>query len=191
MILTPTTELEAVNTMLSIIGESPISSLENTELVDAVTARTILRAVSREVQSRSWHWNTEENYRLLPNTQKEIVLPLNTLRVDTDNRSQHIDVIQRAQRLYNKGDHTFRFNQPVTVTLVLNLPFEEIPETARRFITLRAGRIFQERMVGSDMLSSFSALDENQAWALLMDAEAETADINLLNSDAVGRILRR
>ena len=46
---TPTTELEAVNIMLSTIGEAPVNNLDS-GLVDAETAETILKNVSRDVQ---------------------------------------------------------------------------------------------------------------------------------------------
>lgn len=46
---TPTTELEAVNTMLSGIGEAPVNSLSEVT-ADVSLARHILNEVSREVQ---------------------------------------------------------------------------------------------------------------------------------------------
>ena len=47
MALSTTTKLEAVNTLLGSIGESPVNSL-NSGLVDAKTAENIIDAVSRE-----------------------------------------------------------------------------------------------------------------------------------------------
>ena len=49
---TATTELEAINTMLSVIGESPVNTVDGSGVVDAVLARQILHEVSRHVQSR-------------------------------------------------------------------------------------------------------------------------------------------
>ena len=46
-----TTELEAVNIMLSSIGEAPVNSLSS-GLVDAELAQTTLHNVSREVQAQ-------------------------------------------------------------------------------------------------------------------------------------------
>lgn len=48
--ISPTTELEAINTMLSTIGEAPISTVEDSGVIDAVMARQILRTVDREVR---------------------------------------------------------------------------------------------------------------------------------------------
>mgnify|MGYP001400660828 CR=1 FL=1 len=60
MALTATTKLEAVNLMLSTIGEAPVNSLTS-GLVDAELAETILASVSKAVQSEGWNFNTEKN----------------------------------------------------------------------------------------------------------------------------------
>uniref|UniRef100_UPI0040473467 hypothetical protein n=1 Tax=Shewanella sp. TaxID=50422 RepID=UPI0040473467 len=55
-----TSKLDAVNTMLSSIGEAPVSSLSS-GLIEAEIAETILDTIDREVQSMGWHFNTELN----------------------------------------------------------------------------------------------------------------------------------
>ena len=60
MIVLPTTELEAVNVMLSNIGESPVNTLEDDNVIDATVARTILKSISREVQALGWNFNTDK-----------------------------------------------------------------------------------------------------------------------------------
>ena len=57
-ITTRTTQLEAVNTMLSTIGEAPVNSLTGSLPVDASMAVNILNEVNREVQSAGWKFNT-------------------------------------------------------------------------------------------------------------------------------------
>ena len=42
-----TTELEAVNTILSAIGESPVNSLSGTLPIDATQAKNLLTEISR------------------------------------------------------------------------------------------------------------------------------------------------
>ena len=76
------TQLQAVNTMLGYIGEAPVNTL-NSGLQEAEVAAILLDNVSREVQSACWSFNTDLRYTLTPNTAKEIVLPSNTLVVDT------------------------------------------------------------------------------------------------------------
>lgn len=190
--LTPTTELEALNTMLSTIGESPVNSVEDNGNVDAVIARQILRATSREVQSRGWHFNTEKDYSVQPDSNKNLVLPQTVLKADTVSPDQDTDVVVRGNRLYDRRKHTYIFDKPVKVDMVVLLPFEELPEVARYYITIRAARIFQQRVVGSDTLSSFNSQDEIRAKVVLEDYEGDTADHNILSDNySVARVMDR
>lgn len=190
--LTPTTELDAINTMLSVIGEAPVNTVEDNGNVDAVMALQILRSTSREVQARGWHFNTEKSYPLTPDSDGFLVLPNTVLRADTVDTSSDIDVVVRGNRLYNRREHTFQFEDAVRVDMVILLSFDELPEPARHFITIRASRIFQERVVGSDSLSGFTQKDELRSFVSLQEMEADTADYNILTDNySVGRVLHR
>lgn len=174
------TELEAVNVMLSVIGEAPINTLTGAATVDVIQAKAILSQVSREVQSIGWHFNIEKDYPLVPDINQEIVLAANMVRVDADQYPE-LDVVQRGLRLYNRKDHTFKFGQTVKAEVIFLLPYDEIPQTARQFIVIRAARIFQDRMVGSDTLHGFTAEDEKKALADLKDAEGDTGDYTIFD----------
>ena len=64
MTTTVTSKLEAVNTMLTAIGESPVNTITSSTTTDVSIALQILDNVSREVQSVGWHFNTDTNYLL-------------------------------------------------------------------------------------------------------------------------------
>ena len=69
MSLATTTKLEAVNTMLGVIGETPVNTLGGTSRpVSVVSAESVLDEVNREVQSRGGHFNTEHDYDFLRRT---------------------------------------------------------------------------------------------------------------------------
>lgn len=188
--LSPTTELEAINTMLSTIGESPVNMVEDTGNVDVVIARQILQTVSREVQARGWHFNTEINYTITPDSEGYLVLPNTVLKVDTVYPDSSKDVVVRGSRLYDREKHTYVFTDAVKVDMTILLTFDELPEVARNYATIRASRIFQERVVGSDTLHAFNSQDEARAMVSLMEYEADTADLNILSGNySVYRIL--
>ena len=191
--LSPTTELEAINSMLSAIGEAPVNTVEDNGVVDAVMARNILRSVSREVQSRGWHWNTEKDFKITPSfPEKELRLPPSVLRADTTGQYQGIDVVVRGNRLYDRRNHTYIFERPMTIDMIVLLSFDELPEPARVYITLKASRKFAERLVGSGELSDFIYKDEIRALVALQEHEADTADFNVLtDSYSVARVLYR
>ena len=188
--LSPTTELEAINTMLSTIGESPVNTVEDTGNVDVVIARQILQTVSREVQARGWHFNTEKNYTITPDSEGYLVLPNTILKVDTVYPDSSKDVVVRGSKLYDRENHTYVFTDAVKVEMTVLLTFDELPEVARNYITIRASRIFQERVVGSDTLHAFNSQDEARAMVSLMEYEADTADLNILSGNySVYRII--
>jgi len=192
MSLLLTTELDAINTMLSIIGESPVNTIEDNGVVDAVMARQVLNETMREVQARGWHWNTDKGVVLKPTFPAPgfVYIPANTLMCDAvDPRP---DVVVRGDKLWDRRENTFKFHDDVKVDIVRLLPFDQLPQFARHYITVRAGRIFQDRVVGSETLSGFSKEDEVRALVALRNAEAENADYNMLtDSWSVGRILDR
>lgn len=189
-LLTPTTKLEAVNVCLTNIGEAPVASIDDGLQVDAQVASSIIDEISREVQTHGWHWNTEV-HTLSPNSSNEIPLPVNTLRVDTVEGDVSKDVIQRGMKLYDRKDNTYTFTDALKLHLTVVLKFDELPEAARRYITVRSTRLFQERTLGSERISAFNRADEQQGWALLQHEEAETADHNLLDSYSTYSTLSR
>jgi hypothetical protein len=183
MDLTPTTELEAVNLMLAAIGESPVNTVLGNGLPDANNAHRQLQVASRAVQTKGWHWNTDEEFKLVRDfPSNEITVPPNTLRLDTVYPDQDVDVVLRYQRLYDRVNHTYIFDKDLTVDIVQFLPFEELPEPARQYIVATAARKFCETTVGSADLSKFTQADQRAAWTLLLEDECESSDANVLTN---------
>ncbi len=92
MALSPTTELEAINTMLTSIGEQPIQNDNDLAgLSDASIAQQILSNVSRAIQSRGWVFNTDLDVSMKPDQYGEITLDDTILRVDTTTRLRDKD----------------------------------------------------------------------------------------------------
>lgn len=190
--LTPTSELDAVNVMLTSIGESPINTL-GSGLQEAEIAEVVLDNVSRDVQSAGWHFNTEIRYNLARNSSNEITLPTNAIKVDKTNilREYDMDVVERGRKLYDRIGNKYTFDNDIEVNMVVLLPFEELPETARRYITLKSARVYQQRMIGSETLSRQLMMDEQQAFLALREAEAEASDYNIFDNYDTYRALDR
>lgn len=179
---TPTTELEAVNTMLSGIGEAPVNSFSEVT-ADVSLARHILNEVSREVQLTGFQWNTEDNYPLTPDIHGLIRLHPSIVRVHFREPTDR-ELTIRGNRVYDRINHTFTFPQDtaITCTVTLLLPFEELPEAARRYAALKALRVFQERVVGSQVLSAYQQADEARARVQLMGEERRQDRPNILRA---------
>ena len=185
MTVAATTELESVNIMLAAIGEAPINSLTGTLPVDARLAQSTLTEVNKEVQSEGWSFNTEIDVTLTRDgANNHISLSTDVLRVDP-NIHQHttIDAIQRGQRLYDRLNNKFEFDEDLICTVVYLRTFDEIPEPARRYITIRSARIFVDRLVSDDGLRTYTQQDEVRARAILMETDLANGDHNVLRGD--------
>jgi len=184
-----TSKLEAVNSMLGHIGESPVNSISNTNAlpVSAATAISALDEISRAVQSDGWQFNTEVNVSLSPAGDGTITLSEDILELDPIDTS--IDVVQRGLSLFDRSNNTTVFTKDLKVNQTRLLDWDSLPEPARRYITLRASRVFQGRIVGSRELEALIARDEYKAYAALMDFDSGSSDRTIFDSyDVATRI---
>ena len=191
---TRTTELEAVNTILSTIGESPVNSLTGTLPEDATTALNVLDEISREVQSAGWHFNSHYKVDLSRDNSNKIPIGTDVLRVELNakyDRSSY-DVVQRDDYLYNLAKNLETFDQDFTDnSIVYLLDFSKLPEPARRYITIRAARVFHDRTLGANTLHKFSSEDEARSLAVMKHDEANTADHSIFDSQLQSYIVNR
>ena len=191
MTTTVTTKLEATNVMLTAIGESPVNTITSSTTTDVSIAIQILDNVSREVQSVGWHFNTDTNYLLAKNSSDQIVLPTNCLRVDNSNKDADLDLVERGRKLWDRENHTYTITKDIRVNITWFLEFTELPETARRYITIRAARIFQDRMLASETLHAFHQVDELSALSALKEHEGDTRDHSIFDNYSTYRVIDR
>ena len=185
MSIAATSELESVNIMLAAIGESPINTLTGLLPVDARLAQSTLAEVNKGVQSEGWSFNTEIDVNFTKdNTTKQISIATDILRIDP-NIHQHpsVDAIQRGLKMYDRLNNTFEFDEDLICTVVYFRPFTEIPEPARYYITIKAARIFVDRLVSDQGLRTFTEQDELRARSVLMETDLANADHNILRGD--------
>tara|TARA_R100000664_G_scaffold1970_1_gene5046 strand:+ start:11 stop:613 length:603 start_codon:yes stop_codon:yes gene_type:complete len=182
--MTATTELEAVNIMLAAIGESPVNTLTGTLPVDVKLAQTTLEEVNKEVQTEGWSFNTEINVELTRDGSNHIALASNVLIVDP-NVHDHpdVDAIQIGLKLYDRKEHTYEFDDDLKCTVVYFRTFDEIPEPAKRYINIKAARIFVDRLVSDEGLRTYTQQDEVRARSILMETDLSNADHNILRGD--------
>jgi len=184
MAVAATTELEAINIMLAAIGEAPVNTLTGSLPVDVKIAQSTLVEINKSVQAEGWSFNTEIDVTLTRNASKQIVLPVDVLRVDA-NIHQHpdIDPIQRGLKLYDRLKNTFEFDEDLICTVVYFRDFEEIPEQARSYINIRAARIFVDRLVSDQGLRTYTKEDEIRARVTLTETDLANGDHNMLRGD--------
>ena len=184
MTVAATTELECINIMLAAIGEAPVNSLTGTVPVDVRIAQSTLTEVNKQVQAEGWSFNTEIDVTLTRNASNNIVLGTDVLRVDAQTHDHpSIDPIQRGLKLYDRKNNTFIFDEDLKCTVVYFRSFDELPEQARSYMTIKAARIFVDRLVSDQSLRTYTQEDEIRARSILMETDLSNADHNMLIGD--------
>jgi hypothetical protein len=131
-------ELEAMNMLLRLIGSSPVNSLE-TPHPDAANAKTTLDRIRKQLQRKSWWFNSDYQVALTPNSKGNIVLP------DTYSSVVFVDdhYVQRGNEVYNKINQTNKHDGEVIAYLVVNvLDWEQLPKLAQDYCAYRAAGQF-------------------------------------------------
>ena len=181
-----TTKLLAVNTILSTIGSAPVNSLDQTS-ADASIAELILEEISREIQSRGWHFNTEFDVPLTRNGDNKIPVGANVLKMDINDEHTNVNPVVRGTFLYDVKNRTYVYSDNLKATVIYLLDFTELPEAARRLATVRAARVFQDRYFSADNIHAYTREDELRALTMLEQAEIETGDYNMLDHNDAAR----
>ena len=189
-----TSKLNAVNTLLAIIGEAPVNSLNAPLTGDVSLADQVIDEVSREVQGAGWSWNTML-YDSIPldASTGQSQLPSNTLAVRFNPISYPSQrFVLRGLRLFDRVKNTYDLRTSLGVALtgstsnivaeiVEELEWDSIPETGRRYIMIRAGRIFANRAVTSASIESYTAEDEEKALQTLKRTEDMAQNYNFIS----------
>lgn len=119
-------ELDAVNSVLANIGQSPVNSLTENS-VDIGLAVRHLSGVSREVQMRGWSFNTDKEYVLSPNSDSKIDITSNILAVDVDKMDYpELDVVIRGLFLYNRFNRSFTFTGDIKADMTWFLAWDDL-----------------------------------------------------------------
>ena len=188
-LLSPLTELEAVNLLLETVGEQPCNSLLDTGITEIDMAVSLLKNTSRSLQMVGWSFNTDTKVQPTLNSANNVVLAANVLKASSSNPYKNLT--QRGNRLYDKDNHTYVFETSPYLNLVYFLDFEEIPQAARNYITVMAAIDFKKKVLGSETLTSVDQSDVLLAKQLFLEAEDDSEQFNVFDSYDTARPINR
>ena len=175
------TELDAVNQILSSVGQAPVTTLD-LENPEAAIAVNTLREISKQVQIEGWTFNTERGLKLSRdiNTNK-IQFPFNYLAIDA-NTQKHQDkynLVRRNGFVYCLYHHTDIFTEDLTVDIVWQFDFVELPPAIQAYITAKAARMAATKIVGDGDLNQLLAEQEVMTKAAAIEYECQQGDYSM------------
>lgn len=184
------TELEAINRMLSAIGQAPVTSVEETNPDVAICKRTLYQ-VSQEVQSEGWTFNTYYNEKVSPRSTDNRIVIRNTqpgegrsfcMQMDLSYNtyySRDKQAIAKADGttvyLYNKNTQSYDWGtEAIEVDKMMYLPdLGELPPPAYNYIVAKASAVVSMRTVGDS--NQYQILQQQEAYTRVLLQEYETS----------------
>ena len=184
------TELDAVNSILMSVGESPVNTL-TVQSPEVILAQKTLRQVCREVLSEGWKFNTETEYPVTLDSNNHCIVPNNVLQIDL-NHFKHLndfDVVKKSDsgtmKLYDLYEHRYNFENTseskLYCDIIWMIDFEDIPQVFKDYVAVRASRIAATRMTSEPKNAEVLSTDEALARALVVEYDANQADYNIFN----------
>ena len=175
-----TTKLAAVNRVLSNIGQAPTTVLDSgNPLVEM--AEVVLEEINTAVQSEGWVFNTEYAYPFTPDPEGCIEVPENVIELSRNGLAD-VFLVVRQGKLYDKAAHSYNFNGVQNLDVVWLFDFDELPEAAKEYITIRAGNVFAGRSVGSSEAVAFGQKEEVLARATLLEYDTQQGEYNIIQN---------
>ena len=184
MTIAKTSFLEATNRVLQMLGEAPVSSL-NGLFGLASQAQDTLTDVSRKLQAEGWSFNTDrEKFLQRTANTNHIQLATTVSRVVIDGyRYPFVDIVQRGSKLYDRKNNTYEFDDDLYADVTYFLDWDDLPEHARSYLTIKGGRQLQEAILGSADLSKINLTAELEARSMFLEIETSVGDHNMLRGN--------
>jgi len=189
------TELEAVNECLEAIRQAPVATLSGTLETEVSIALSTVRKVSKDVQGdRSWWFNTIFNGTLTPDGSSKINAPGDVLSVDWSQASASLFPTFRGAALWSTSGNTSTDVFTTSVNfyrLTFFRPFTDLPEVAQRYISLRAARVFADKILAGDGQTRSATVEEVSALGRLRKEQLRTIKPNMLQAPGIDEIAFR
>ena len=132
------TFLEAVNTLLSVIGEAPVSSLSDiggNTISDAALASRTLKEVDRDVQAEGWQFNTDQYVELQKDSKGQFPIPGNSLRANfSPSRYPDCQYVVRGKRVYDRKHQSYQIDCDSLIIdqMVTQLEWDDLSHAAQQ-----------------------------------------------------------
>jgi hypothetical protein len=185
-------KLDMINRCLFAIGEAPYPDGTFVEDIpfgtDGDMARREVENTMVEVQTRGWFFNTDYDFKLIPDEDSFISLPPSALRLDSGNKECGRYIL-RNQRVYDMQEQTFVIDKEyIEVDMVWLIDYENLPVEAYEYISARAARKFQQRSISSPELATLLEREEVDALTNLMRSQLQANNYKLGSPKVLTRI---
>lgn len=184
--------IDAINDMLAFIGEAALDPTDPDYNAHPLyeSALRVLTTAGSQVQAKGWWFNMRR--AVLTPVLGTITIASDVLAVEVlDVYGDSHDYTIRNGKLFDLTDNTDGIAQPVTVNMRSLIAFDQLPETAARYVAARATTRFV-RTYDGDARKIADAKDEELLAFIAFNADhIRNARVNLYQDASTVRALAR
>lgn len=183
-------ELDAVNLVLSAIGESAVNSIDDTANADVANIRRLLNNYNRRTQTRGWTFNTEVATLTPDYYSKRINFLSDWLSVLSVGAATVYR--NRGGYVYDINTRSDIFESPIQVNLIALCPYSDMPEVFQQYIVAQTAKKFNMSFFGDDSLDIELDEELSELQIACMEFELDYGNFNMIEGDVwvQGRIGR-
>jgi len=180
--------LEAVNTVLSSIGDAPVDTIEDPTNVNVINAIRELETVSRKEQAKGWSSNIIDSYILNPDVNTNQIMWNSNFLSIVD--SGGLKLVRKGEYLYNLTDQTFIFTSAITVQMILFMDLAECSEQLKNYIVAKTSEQFQMKFLNDPNIAQSLQQMRMDAWVDLQENEITSNAYNIFENEDITAIRR-
>ena len=181
---------DAINICLTTIGESPIaSSTSITGHYEAELADTFIDEALTEVLAQGFHFNTDEDWDLVPDSSGYIAIPSGALSVDAS--ETNINYIVKEGKLYDKEEQSYIFTDTVKADITWEIAFDDLHAIAQILVVAKAKMKLYVRVVGVDNAYNVLVKEVEDAEITVRGEDIWSGDYSIFDDDSTVRVMRR
>lgn len=181
-------KLESVNSLLRFIRVRPVATLDigHPDVIDAIAE---LEQQARVLMRTGWWFNTVVGVQYSPDpVTKHIQLPTNVLSIKlTDPRDlrRYPLLAMRDQLVFNAQENTYKFEEPLILTICQELEWDMLPESAQQLAMLTAGERFVSDKTADEIKRRELAEKKGNAFADMISEDITTKQYNVFQTPRV------
>lgn len=172
------TELDIINDMLAATGTLPVTAA-NTKHPMYIKANTKLDLVKADVLKMGMWFNTVTR-TLQPNTDGIVYVPAGVLSMQIID--SNLKLTKRGNRVYDLNKGNFEIGCPLKVTLIEDVAFDDLPQSAYDYLRCKAVYEFYTNQQGTEPRLSIYRDNQNNAWTLLWRDHIRNSNTNYFSN---------
>lgn len=187
-VITQVEELDAVNDILSTIGEAPVDNIDSTN-IDAINAYNILMKINRKEQARGWSFNTIPDYKLVRDIDGHI--HWNSLWLYVEPHFKGIKLVRDGKYVKDLYSGKTIFDRDIHCECIILQGFDQLPDAFKNYVVSKAAFEFQSKYFGDSELLKVTQMNIEDCWQILQEYELDNNDYNVFKNRDVNKLRYR